>query len=191
MYLLKNNRYEEIKRVVADVIQDANISEYPFNVFLIAKKLDIIIIEYQSFSKEIQQKFLKQSEDGFSYYYHNKDGYNLPRIIYNKNNSEKRIKFTIMHEIGHLLLNHCDKDGTDELEANFFAKYILAPPIIINHLNLHDSVSISKIFDISTIMATYQLDYYNKWLKFKNNPLKDYDKRILNQYLKKQNYIYI
>lgn len=56
-----------------------------------------------------------------------------PFIGYNKNHHPHRQRFTVAHEIGHLLLGHThadsvnDPDGPGETEANQFAAELLMP----------------------------------------------------------------
>ena len=45
---------------------------------------------------------------------------------------DRRIRFTIMHEIGHIVLDHTEHSDLAESEANFFAKYALAPPPLVH-----------------------------------------------------------
>lgn len=71
-----------------------------------------------------------------------------------------------MHEIGHVILEHSEESELAEKEVKIFAKYALAPPVLIHRLKLKTAIEISEVFDISLEAAGYALDYYNKWLKF-------------------------
>ena len=44
---LKNSRYEEIKSIIADVLEDYNITSFPVNIDYLASKLNIVFI-YES-----------------------------------------------------------------------------------------------------------------------------------------------
>ena len=43
-------------------------------------------------------------------------------IYYNDKKDAGRIRFTILHEIGHFVLGHLQQSDLAESEANFFAK---------------------------------------------------------------------
>lgn len=101
-------------------------------------------------------------------------------IFYNQDvNSKYRIRFTLAHELGHIVLGHItenkvgitvsdDKYDAYEKEANYFAKRLLAPlPIIyrlVSELNDHriTSFEISNIFQISDQSAYYVVDNMNR-----------------------------
>ena len=57
-------------------------------------------------------------------------------VVYNERKNYGRVNHTIMHEIGHIVLGHTEDSDLAEAEVSFFAKYALAPPILINKLKL-------------------------------------------------------
>lgn len=74
-------------------------------------------------------------------------------ILYNAWNARKRVRFTVMHEVGHLVCGHRQNGSIEEIEANFFASQFLMPGVIINDIvrrgyNM-DSFEISRNFDVS------------------------------------------
>lgn len=58
-------------------------------------------------------------------------------------------RYTIAHEIGHILIG----DSSSEYEAERFAMGILAPACVLWGLGIHDSESISELCDISLVSA--------------------------------------
>lgn len=122
---------QNIKLLANSVLNDYNMNEVPINVESLAKLI----------GAEIKRDNLKSSLSGFAV---KKDG--IKYIGVNSNESPERQRFTIAHEIGHLLLHKKDKvnfeldgvmlfrdghssDGTDlrEIEANRFAAELLMP----------------------------------------------------------------
>ncbi|MFD1440595.1 ImmA/IrrE family metallo-endopeptidase [Lacticaseibacillus hegangensis] len=178
---LPNSRYEELKEIGADIIEDADISEYPFDVFAVADKLDIKVIAYQSLPEKAAKRCFDASEDGFSGLF-TIDGRSEWRIYYNAAMSEERIRFTIMHEIGHISADHMDGNEVEESEANFLASFVLAPPCIIHKTTVEDYIDLANEFDVSLDMAYYHIDSYNKWLRFSGPNYTEYEKRILAVY---------
>lgn len=69
------------------------------------------------------------------------------------------------------------------MEANFFAKYLIAPPILVNLIQPNDYMDIAKIFCVSKECAMYSFMYYQKWKNHHFNvggKFADYEIRILN-----------
>lgn len=156
---LSNQRYEEIKRIVVKMFIKFGVSCIPINSFEIALKMGIKIIPYSAFAANKRWLLLKKSEDGFCLERTNGQWY----IYYNDEKEYGRVNHTIMHEIGHIVLDHTEDSELAEKEVKFFAKYALAPPVLIHKLNLNNPESISQIFEISYEAACYAYVYYRKW----------------------------
>ena len=111
-------------------------------------------------------------------------------IFYNQNiSSHGRIRFTLAHELGHIVLGHIAKNPISpiscriggisdeqydiyEKEANYFAKRLLVPlPIITkltDTLNTHsiDAYDISSVFETSLQTAIYIIsNLQNAWYR--------------------------
>lgn len=105
---------------------------------------------------------------------------NYYSIAYNEANLSTRIRFTLMHEIGHIFLNHLiDFEETEmikqsgefstclseqsnqvlENEANAFARNILAPAPIVMTLNDKSVENIAHVFGISKSAAKTRIDF--------------------------------
>lgn len=175
---LSNSRCEEIKRIITNIFVKYEVSGVPINGFEIAYKMGVKIIPYSTFSQKNKQLLIKKSEDGFSLELTNRQWY----IYYNDSKDFGRINNTIMHEIGHIVLDHTEDSELAEKEVKFFAKYALAPPVLIHKMKLNNANDIAKVFEISYEAACYAYNYYCKWLnicKFKGN-YTDYEVKILS-----------
>ena len=159
---LSEQRLEEIKNIVVDMYEKYDISCAPISGFEIATKMGIKVIPYSAYKLKHRYLLWKESNDGFLA--EMKSG--EYRIFYNDSIDYRRVNNTIMHEIGHVILEHSEDSELAEKEVKFFAKYALAPPVLIHRLKLKTAIEISEVFDISLEAAGYALDYYNKWLKF-------------------------
>ena len=80
-----------------------------------------------------------------------------------------------MHEIGHIVLDHSEDSELAEAEVKFFAKYALAPPVLIHKLRLTNPAEIADSFQISYEAAEYAYNYYQKWLIYGDVDLTDYE----------------
>lgn len=85
-------------------------------------------------------------------------------IIYDDAENHKRNRFTIAHELGHILLGHEVLDGyytrerkslkpEIETEADTFAVRLLAPACVLWGLNVYSADEISELCDISYFAA--------------------------------------
>ena len=155
--------------------------EYDFkkiDVFEMVNKLVIKLIPYSALNKIKQQECLKVSTDGFSL-----ESSGQWYIYYNDNiDNFGRVKFTIMHEIGHYILGHSGKGEFEEQEANCFAKYALAPPPLIHQLPYVEVSSIQNEFEISFEAALYAYNYYLKWLRFGGDSYTEQEKKLIERF---------
>lgn len=151
-----------------------NIQCIPINGFEIASKLGAVVVPYSSKSNETRQFMLQESQDGFTV---KRDG--KWYIFYNDTKSYGRLNNTLTHECGHIVLDHTEESELAEAEAKFFAKYAIAPPVLIHKLKLKNPCEVYERFDISYEAACYAFDYYRKWLTYGNKDYTNYEMRLL------------
>ena len=159
---LSSRRCEEIKKIVVKMFVKYGVCCVPINGFEIASKMGVTVIPYSAFPPQKRALLLKKSEDGFSVEKNAGEWY----IYYNDEKGYRRINNTIMHEIGHIVLDHTEDSELAEKEVNFFAKYALAPPVLVHKLEINSPLQIVRLFDVSFEAAKYAFDYYQKWLEF-------------------------
>lgn len=185
--LLSSKRYKEISNIVRSfLLSDAVCDVLPIDIFYILKKCreNIRYITYGDYAKLCGSNvdfIIKEfgSEYGFTIYNSDEDNY---VIAYNESCDACSVRWTLAHELGHILLEHlkdenytfethCAPDSIYESEANFFAKKFLVPftALDILHKNyiLNEQV-IMDVFDINYRPAEIILDNYNK-LHFYSN----------------------
>lgn len=183
-YKIPDWRYELIKNEVAKVFIECNIVKIPITGFEIASKLGIAVVPYSAFCKETKNALINEDEDGFcikrkgKYY-----------IYYNDEKIYGRINFTILHEIGHIVLDHTQHSKLAEAEANFFAKYAIAPPVLVEKYSVgltafNILLNIYELFDVTETSGYNCWKYYLKWKRNYNriNQYTDYEEMILKQF---------
>lgn len=168
---LSNQRYEEIKKIVVEMFVKYKVSCIPINGFEIASKMGIKVIPYSAYPQSKQDLFRKKSEDGFSV---EKDTGNW-YIFYNDEKDYRRRNNTIMHEIGHIVLDHTEDSELAEKEVNFFAKYALVPPVLVHKFRVQSHFQIVYLFEVSFEAAKYAFDYYKTWLEYGGSRYKQYE----------------
>ena len=135
------------------------VSTVPINGFRLASKMGVTVIPYSATPESKRWLLFKKSEDGFTVEKSIGEWY----IYYDDRSEYGRINNTIMHEIGHIVLDHSEGSELAEKEAKFFAKYALVPPVLVHKLGLDNPMDIVSTFDVSFEAACYAYSYYKKW----------------------------
>lgn len=177
---LPSNRYEEIKERVVDLYEDFGISSVPIYPGGVLQKMGYDVESYEIFNdrpKEIANKF---SYDAFRCLVRST---NSKFELYHPYNSRLRIRFSLAHELGHIVLEHDFKeDSIQETEANFFANYFLVPLPLIPYKCIYDSPeSVSSVFDVILECAANSVSNCIRRKKCDAH-LEEYEIRILNLY---------
>lgn len=174
-WTLSDSRYEEIKEIVVSTFEKYTVNCVPVSGFELATKMGVTVIPYSARSPEKREILMKKSEDGFCVQKQDGSWY----IFYNDDRDYGRINNTMLHEIGHIVLDHSEDSDLAENEVKFFAKYALVPPVLVLKLGLKSAEEIEKIFEVSNQAAYYAWEYYQKWLG-RNTDYTLYEVRLLN-----------
>jgi len=161
-FRLSDERYEEIKEIVVNMFERYQVSCVPISGFEIAAKMGIKVVPYSAYDEKTRALLMKESKDGF--FVETIDGKFF--IFYNDAMGYGRINHTIMHEIAHIILGHIEDSDLADAEVSFFAKYALAPPVLIYKLKLDNPYEIADVFEISLEAAYYAYSYYQKWMAY-------------------------
>lgn len=111
-----------------------------------------------------------QAFSGQAYFYSG-NGEGEYRCEYNQDENELRIRFTMAHELGHVLLGHVSDGGTRkrdtanttmdsyEIDANRFAAELLMPESRVRHFTLSFASipMMATIFHVSEMAMMYRL----------------------------------
>lgn len=154
---IKNKRVasmEDIELVVEMLRKHWNIGIDPIhNIIQILEDKEIKVIELEQFDEEF---------DGLSCFVNDK----YPIIVINKDFPVERKRFTLLHELGHLLLNLMDVDERvhEKLCNKFAAEFLLPKKIIIKefggkrkHITLLELIATQKKFGVSIQAIVYKL----------------------------------
>ncbi len=172
---LTSRRCEEIKRIVVRMYRRYHIYSIPINGFELAAKMCIKVMPYSAFPASKRKLMLKQSKDGFSVLFDTGKWH----IYYNDDMPFGRINNTIMHEIGHITLDHTEDSELAEKEVNFFAKYALVPPVLLERLSDQSVENIATVFGVSLEAAYNAKRYYWKWLHFGGEAYTPYESETM------------
>lgn len=177
MIIPKHARYDYVNKKACEFLEEFNIKSFPFDIFNIIKLNNWGICLYSELMEEYscdRETVIRclGSKDGFTQI--DADNYT---IAYNDDKFlGNRIRFTLMHEIGHIYLKHLeDFESTTlfrgcmskeenivlENEANAFARNVLVPTSILTQLKNKSYNSISRQFEITIPAARTRLTFYN------------------------------
>lgn len=145
-------RYEDLRNATWQVIIDFNINSLPVALSDITDKLDIKILNNSDVNH------LKEGERGVTLKFGD-DWY----IVVNDAESVPIRRFTIAHELGHILLGHMLIDkakyrtfkvrNPEEQEADMFAARLLAPACILHEIKALTPDQIKHVCNISITAA--------------------------------------
>ena len=178
-----------ISKYVDQFIIDRKIDELPVDVIKIANDCKWLIVPYSKADKSILGIYeeIMYTDWGFTIYFDNQY-----IIFFNDEIKIGSQRFTIAHEIGHIVLEHFDFSNarTREKEANMFAASLLMPIDVLRACNIQSRKDIEILCGVSYSAACYR---YEKALKvnndeslFRNKVLKQFQK-FINTYKKKIN----
>lgn len=145
-------KYKNVRNSAWQALLDFNVTKLPVSVNSIAKQLGIKVIK----NSDIHE--LQNGERGVTLF---KDEHWY--IVFDDTESVPVCRFTVAHELGHILLGHILVSGTkyrtfskcdeEEQEADMFAARLLAPACVLHELQALSAEQIAKVCNISISAA--------------------------------------
>lgn len=174
--------YKNARNCAWQTLLDFNVTSLPVDVISICKAMSINVIKNSVINE------LKANECGICLF-ENNNWY----IIFDDNVSKERARFTIAHELGHILLCHSIKYGyftrtidakkpDVEVESDIFASRLLAPACVLWGLDLHTPEEIKSACEISytaSKIRAKRMEILYKRNQFLMSPL---EKEIYNNF---------
>ena len=172
--------YSMIEKAVSDLYQELEIAESPIRPFDIAAQKGYVVKRFSELPYEQFIQLIKNERDGISYFDPELGAF---VICYDDTNPSSRIRFTIMHEIGHIILEHKQESELARKMADYFAAYALVPTPLIAFYECEDYLDVASRFDISAESAYYCFERYDKRVQF-GGQIKQYEADLLRLYKK-------
>lgn len=168
-------RYDYCNQKSCEFLEEYSITSFPVNVEEIIHRNNWGLVKFSEIAKESGHDLRTiihclGSNDGLTIW----DKHNYT-ISYNDSSSlGNRIRFTLMHEIGHIYLNHLvDFESTEihrgtlthaenrvlENEANAFARNVLAPTSILQQISDKSATNVAYLFGLTSSAAQTRLDF--------------------------------
>lgn len=168
-----------MKRNVADAFQKLGYIRLPVDPSELMDAHGIQLLPYQTVYLE-DLATLRRCPSGLSFTL-TENGRNLCFVACNLQENPGRVRFTKLHETGHLLLEHFQDSELAETGANFFAKYAIAPPVLVEELGLTTVEEIAQHFGTSMECAANALKQHSNWLRHRRDD-REIDDSILELY---------
>lgn len=150
--------YEIIKFATLDVFKECSIHSFPFDCFDILRHYHLEVYPYSSLNEDLREYCIKYSNDALIY---------KNKVCYNDSLPAGRIIFSLMHELGHILLKHGENHNLEnEQEANCFASNILAPRMAIHYAGCHNQADVAAVFNLTNEASRYVFDDYKHWYRW-------------------------
>lgn len=155
-------RYKGARDASWRCLIDCGISSLPVSLSEVASQHEIELYEYSENLNLIQALGLQglTQNEGFSF----ADSEGRPLIFFDGTAYTRRLRFTIAHELGHILLGHVGinprstalsppESSPLERDANIFASRLLAPACVLWGMDIHTADEISSACEISVEAA--------------------------------------
>lgn len=167
--------YTLIMTKVIEIFQKCNINSFPLDCENIVNILGCKLYKYSELSEAKRQGCLQVSNESMKI--HNRIYYNDAIM------SEGRVRFSIMHELGHIFLGHGEyRNNVLEAEANYFASNILAPRMAVHYSQCKRPKHVMNQFGLTFEAATYVLEDYDRWYRRTSHKMNSFDKLMYSQF---------
>lgn len=146
--------YQKSRDLAWRILLQENVRELPVNIVSLCRQMGIPVKYFTP----------NDGNDGYSAIF-----LGTPRIYVSELCSPERQRFTIAHELGHILLGHVGEaelvnrepgpgDNPIEQEANVFASRLLAPACVLWALDAREPEEIASLCRISHQAATFRAE---------------------------------
>lgn len=164
---LTRDEYEMVFPIVLQTLEDTNVTTYPLDLIKLYTILGIPHHAYNQCDVPTQQ-MEELSSDGFQ---RQMPGSDIPTVYVNTAQTFNRIKFTLAHELGHIMCVDLKRNTDPERTADAFAGLILAPIPLVMATKQFSVEDISYNFSISRACAQIAARDTRRRLNARDYPL--------------------
>jgi len=151
--------YSNIYKAIIKIFQDCKVFSFPLDCRELLEHYGYQCLPYSRLSTAKRELCMNYSEDAFLF---------RNVLYYNDAILPNRQRFSFMHELGHIALEHVEYPvACREQEANAFASHILAPRIVIHHTGCQNEYDISCMFQLTAEASHYAYKDYKRWLRWR------------------------
>ena len=129
------------------IYKECKVTTFPINCVSILQHYGFRVLSYSELKKinpELYEICQNCTDDAFTY---------KKIVAYNENNTSERIRFSLMHELGHFIMDLPSTDKSFEDLADYFASNILVPRATIWHMRSDSVRGICRTYAVSCMAA--------------------------------------
>ena len=161
--------YKKSRNAAWEILLGCGVGELPVNLNVVLRHLGVRAYSYSRSRELLASTGLEEvakQVSGLTFY-----AGAQPVILFNDAETPQRIRFTIGHELGHIVLGHVRPgehtsqnrepqpgDSQTEQAANRFAADLLAPACVLWGLDLHRAEDIAEVCKISIQAARFRAE---------------------------------
>lgn len=155
--------YNDAYEYCAKVINERELF-YPLDVWELVESYGLKTVSYTKFAEKYNCEFSDLTDISiYGFLLRDKNSCNAI-IYYNDRQSVPTQRFTLLHELGHYVMDHYIDNKENDRLVDCFARNLIAPVSICKKLELKHSFQISEYFNISpsagvTRANLLELDY--------------------------------
>lgn len=182
---MEYKQYQNSRNLAWEILLREKVRSLPVDVVALCHNMGIRVVEYTEPRPD--------TGDGFSCLLNG-----IPHICIEQTDNRARQRFTVAHELGHILLGHIDQSGLVNREpspqdnpieqaANTFAARLLSPACVLWGCCVSSAAEIAALCDISLTAASYRWERMQVLLardKFLSSPLERKVYRQFSKYIK-------
>lgn len=159
--------YQNARDAAWRILLDCGVECLPVRLNPVCRRLKIRVLSYGKNTEMIERANLSQAvrrTDGMTFY-----AGETPIVLFDEKVLPARVKFTVAHELGHIILGHVKPgsittvnrephpgDAPEEQAANQFAARLLAPACVLWGLDIHTPEEIMALCHISRQAAQFR-----------------------------------
>ena len=172
---LPSRVYDNIEKAVVNLFKELKITKVPIDPFDIARRKGYVLRQYSTLPRDLQIRLREKELEAVNYF--DPDARTFV-ICYDDAIQLLRVRFTLMHEIGHITLGHREESELAKKMADYFAAYALAPSPLMGSYNCDDFMDVADTFDISQTCADICFQRFVNWVNYSGD-LKMYENELL------------
>lgn len=177
--------YNRINKKILEVYIKNNVRSFSIDCISLIKNYGFKIWTFNDLknkNRELYELCVTFSNDSFN-------DINNKIIVYNEHNTNGRIAFSLMHELGHFILEHIGESKQNEIEANYFASNILAPRMAIYYAGCVNANDVHRIFKLTYEASEYAFNDFRRWRRnmvTHKNSFSAFDMEMYNHFYNKE-----
>ncbi len=170
--------YTRIEQKVVALYQRNGITEIPINPFEIIANEGHWVKPYSTLWPGLKETLRDSGFEAINY--RNTKG-SSRIILYDDSLSPLRVKFTLMHELGHIELGHREESDLAKKMADYYDAYSLVPSPLIGLLRCENYIDVAERFQVSNPCADFSFQRYTNWRNY-GGGLKPYENSLLRMF---------